>query len=258
MAETPLLTITLKNSAPVELITLADSLDALGKQYISFAAATGFEPVPGNIRLYIDELKTGSIVAVLKEIADQAAFWQDHQAVLAAFAGNLNDLILFFAGLKPTKDTTDITRIDAENIARITEPVAKDGGAQLIIQVTGSNNTILIQNNYTSERARAAQEGVRRFLGPALPSQGIFENELLFLHQVRDEVRAKAGDKGIIEKFSQKAVKLIFTSDESKRLVLEEPLPFKKAFLVSGQISTVRGEPAVYKIYTVHAVIDRP
>jgi hypothetical protein len=95
MPDIPLLTVTIKNKNPVELITLADSLDALGKQYIAFAASSGFDPDPGNVRLYIDELKTGSIIAVLKDIADQASFLKDRHELLAAFAGNLDDLMRF-------------------------------------------------------------------------------------------------------------------------------------------------------------------
>lgn len=257
MTDAPLLTVTIKNKAPVELIALADSLDALGKQYISFAASSGLDPDPGNIRLYIQELKTGSIIAVLKDIADQASFLHDHKELLAAFAGNLNDLMLYFAGLLPDT-SSEITRVEATNVARIVEPVARDGGSQLFVQVTGDNNTLIVNNIYSSERARAAQEGVRRFLGPELPSQGFFDHELLTLHQVRDQVRAKAGDKGVIEKFSGRPIKLIFTSEEAKRAVLDCVLPFKKAFIVSGQLSTVGGQPALYKIFTVHDVIDRP
>lgn len=257
MAETPLLTVTIKNKAPVELIALADSLDALGKQYISFASSSGVDPFPGNVRLYIEELRTGSIVAVLKDIVDQASFVHEHRDLLAAFAGNFNDLMMFFAGLMPSK-ADDVSRVDASNIARIVEPVARDGGSQLFVQVTGDNNTVIVNNVYTSERARAAQEGVRRFLGPPIPSQGYFEHELLFLHQVRGQVRAKAGDFGIIEKFSDKPVKLVFTSDDAKRAILDSEFPFKKLFIVSGQISTAGGAPALYKIYNVHDVIDRP
>lgn len=252
------LTLTFKNQSPVELLDLTASLDALGRHYIDFVHSQGYDQSPENVRLYIDELRSGSIVAVLKDIADQASFIYDHRDVLGAFLANFDDLVRIFVGISPLKGGETVSRQSAERVAQILEPVAKDGSSQLFLQVTGNNNTIILGNEYSSERARAAQEGVRRFLGPPIPSQGFFENELLFLHQVRDEVRAKSGDRGVIERFSSKPVKLVITSEEAKRTILERPYPFKVAFLVDGQVSTVRGEPALYKIYAVREVIDRP
>src|SRR5205823_5953351 len=103
-------------------------------------------------------------------------------------------------------------------------------GAQLFIQITGNDNQTIINNYYSSERSRAAQDGVRRFLGPEMPATGHFDHELLYLQQVRDAVPSRAGDRGIIEKFSPKPTKLIFMTEDAKRTVLERPFPFKHLF----------------------------
>jgi hypothetical protein len=250
------LTVKYDNKSPVELLALAGALDALGKQYIGYVQSQGFAEDPDNVRLYVDELRTGSIIAVLKDIADQVSFVYHHREMLGGFVTQFNDLIQFFVGVTPSREIQP-TRQEAERVAQIMEPVAKEGGSQLFIQVTGNNNTIIMGHSYTSERARATQEGVRRYLGPSLPTQGYFDRELLFLHQVRGEVRARAGDFGVIEKFSPKPVKLLFTTEDAKRIVLDCAHPFGMAFVVSGQISTIRGEPSMYKIFTVHDFFEK-
>jgi hypothetical protein len=34
--------------------------------------------------------------------------------------------------------------------------------------------------------------------------------------------------------------------------------PFKMAYIVDGEVSTVKGEPALYKIFCVHEAIEKP
>jgi hypothetical protein len=121
--------------------------------------------------------------------------------------------------------------------------------------VSGHGKVNIVIN---SEQANAVQNGVRRFIGPQPKIQGTFEREVLYLHQVRDDPKSKAGDRGIIERFSPKPVKLHIMTAEAKAAILDEPYPFKKAYVVDGQVSTVEGDPALYKIYIVHDVLDRP
>jgi hypothetical protein len=54
------------------------------------------------------------------------------------------------------------------------------------------------------------------YLDPSLPSQGRFEREILYLDQIRGDTRAKAGDRGIIERFYPKPVKLQFATPEGQ------------------------------------------
>lgn len=53
-------------------------------------------------------------------------------------------------------------------------------------------------------------------------------------------------------------VKLLFLTPEAKAAILDKPEnPFQWAYVIDGEVSTVEGEPALYKIAAVHEAIER-
>jgi hypothetical protein len=76
---------------------------------------------------------------------------------------------------------------------------------------------------------------------------------------MKGDPKSKTGDRGVIEKFSSKAVKLQFMSPQVKASIVDlQENPFKMAYIVDGEASTVNGLPALYKIYEVHDAIEKP
>lgn len=142
---------------------------------------------------------------------------------------------------------------------KVFEPVAKDGGSNLILQTNGPlfqvNGPMTINFNFNSQEANAIQNAARRFLGPRPPLNQIEQDLLLTLHQVRGDAASKVGDRGIIESVSLNPVKLLFASEEVKKAILDEPYPFRKVFLVDAEIRAAEGKPALYRILTVKDVI---
>jgi hypothetical protein len=177
------LTVRLENSRPVELIDLAISLEALGQEYRTFVHRSGHDDIAGNATLYIEEIRSGSIVVQLKALLEQASFVVDHLDVLAGFVTNIQDLVDFFLG-RPGLKQPPVPRDEAERLSTMLQPVAKDVGGQLTINVTGNYGPITINPVFiNSERANAVQNGIRRYLDPSIPAQGRFERELLYLDQ---------------------------------------------------------------------------
>jgi hypothetical protein len=113
---TPTLTIKIENKKPIELLDLTASLSALGQNYEEFVFSHGYDPKAGNVRLYITELRSGSIIAELQSLADQASFVLDHLDVFAGFVTNLDDLIKFFLNQK-IATPEPISKIAAEQIS---------------------------------------------------------------------------------------------------------------------------------------------
>ena len=250
------LRVSLKNTNSVELVDIGQSFEALGELYEAFVHRHGYDKTPGNAKLYLVDIHRGSIVADLKGYLDQASFVLNHLDVLAGFIGNMNELIEFFRLQRSLKGDDLPTRAEAERIARFVEPVAKDGGAQFNLAVQG-NTTVNVTNiTINSERANAIQNNVRRYLGPPVPESGLFEREVLYLEQMRRGTKTSAGDRGVIEKFSPRPVKLLFMTEEVKAAIIEKPEnPFQMSYVVDGEVSTARGEPALYKIAKVHEAI---
>lgn len=255
MADAPSLTIEFKNERPVELTDLTASFSALGQSYEDFVYSRGYDPLSKNVRLYIRELRTGSIFAELISLAEQASFIFEHAEIYAGFITNLDELTKYFLSLRLGAD--EPSRREAAQYSQIIEPVAKDGGSQLFLNVKGD---VKFENHFhiTSEEANAAQNGVRRYLGDRPPVSGFFQSEPLYLSQLRGDTRSKWGDRGVIEKFSRKPVRLIFANEEVKRQILDlHENPFSLVYLVDGEVSTVEDEPVIYKIFYVRDSFPR-
>ncbi|MGD9535850.1 MAG: hypothetical protein AB7P52_02435 [Alphaproteobacteria bacterium] len=256
MADERLLRIELKNSKPVELLDLTKSLWALGQAYEDYVASEGGITPEGGVKLYIKELRTSSIISLLQELHDQTAFLWEHRDYLSPFLAQFNDLIQFFLSETPATAKREPTRIEAERVAQVFEPVAKDGGSQLILQVQGDLHMPVY--TFSAVQANAVQNQVRRFLSPSLPDRLAFQLEPMTLFQVRDDPKSHHGDRGVIERFSAKGVRLYFLSEDAKRAVLSKPEnPFHQVFIVDGEVKLAGGRPAIYYIRTVHDAFDR-
>ena len=264
-----LLTFRFENKSPVALDDLSLSLNALAQSYEDYLAATGKSPPVEGVKLYVHDLRTGSVIAVLKAIADQGRllFGEhgvvtalqstfDHADTIAGFLGNIDDVVKFFLGTEEGKP--EPTRKEAEQMIRFLEPVAKDSGSQVIMQFLGPTHIGVINNRYDSQQANAVQNSARRYLGPTLPTNQIMHDELLTLHQVRGDTKSKTGDKGVIESISKAPVKLWFTSEQIKKDILESPdNPFQQIFVVDVEVKTADRKPALYKVLALKGVFER-
>jgi hypothetical protein len=257
MAETDgTLLVELKNQKPIELRDLTLSFLALGQAYEDYVVSAGHEHIAGNVRLYVKELRSGSVIAELMAKADQAHAFLDNIETIAGFVTSLNDVLQFFLGLSPPKAQPPTKKL-AEQLNQIIEPVAKDGGAQFIIQVNGDfhlDKRVMIN----SRDANAVQNQIGRFLSASLPKDEILRGEVLYLRRVSDETKGNIGDKGTIERLSPKLVPLRFDSHAAKQIILDQPYPFRVAFVVDVDVRTVSGRPALYRILDVTDVIPRP
>ena len=246
----------LKNEKPVDLLDLTSSLSAFGEAYQDFVIDAGFDGEPGNVRFFIKEIRPGSIIADLVSQAAQGSLTLQHVEAAAAFMANLNDIIQFFLGLGVLPTGEKPSKKEADQVIKILEPVAKDGGSQLFLSV--SNGDIhLHQHNYNSQQANAVQNSARRHLGPPIPTTEVKHGVLLRLRQVRGGVSSKVGDLGIIEEVSSARVKLSFASEETKQKILEQPFPFETIFVVDVEVKASEGKPALYRILAVTDAFQR-
>lgn len=74
---------------PVELADLGESFRSLGRHYEDYVHRHGFDQTPGNARLYVSELRTGSIVLILKNMLQQGSIVLKDLDVLAGFTTSL-------------------------------------------------------------------------------------------------------------------------------------------------------------------------
>jgi len=253
-----ILKIELKNTRPVDLIDLAVSLRALGEAYSDWAEDEGLDIQPQNLKLYIHELRTGSIIAELAPWMEQASLILDHAKTVSPFLAALQGAIRYFLGRKKEGDKEKPpSRELAQHIHAVMEPVAKDGGSQIFFDVVGD---VHIHQYYTSQEANAIQNSVKRYLGNAkLPANERRTDEIMTLQQVRFDGSLRTGDRGVIETVSQKPVKVVFATPEAKRRILDEPKnPGQMAFLVDVEVRAIEGKPALYRVLEVKDSFERP
>lgn len=135
------LTIKIKNNRPVELLDLTESLLSLG-EYKRFIAAN---PDAGaqNVRLYVKEIRAGSIVADLVALvavgAPMALPYMGNAVTILDFAGYLRDSYEYLIGNRPDK-RAELQKADYTNLSKLIEPVAKDNGSQINITATDGGN----------------------------------------------------------------------------------------------------------------------
>src|ERR1700730_35859 len=90
----PIITFNLENSKPVDLLDLTGSLAAFGEAYSDYVASAGYDIEPGNVRLFIREIRTGSVIAALVSMADQSSWVLSHFDAAAGFVSHFNQILL--------------------------------------------------------------------------------------------------------------------------------------------------------------------
>ena len=250
----PVLRIRLRNQRPVELSDFSIAMLSIAQHYENYALVS-FGEADAQTSLYISKLRNGSIIAELAAISEQVSFIIEHRDIIAGFYNNVVDLANFFLRYQKTKISEGPSVGEAKRIANIFEPVAKDGGSNLTIQIVGN---VSIQQTFNSADANTIQNNIRRYTSKELPASHHFHAEPLTLFQVRGDATTHAGDRGVIQKFSEKPVRLYFMSEDAKRAILDHPEnPFQMIFIVDGEVGYSGDAPVIYKIHKVIEAFDK-
>ncbi|MBI2240786.1 MAG: hypothetical protein HYU59_08290 [Magnetospirillum gryphiswaldense] len=249
------LSIEIKNSKPVELLDLTNAFTSLSEQYERFVQRGEYAVNGADTRLYIKEIRSGSIIADLVSMAPQAAFLVGHSQELIDFAKDLKNVYDFFLGKSGNEPQR--TAGELNDCAQILQPVAKDGGSQMNLSVVVNGN--VVQNVYMdSLQANTVRSRVDNHIAlQRLPEAGTHEKQTFYWYQARNDTKSATGDKGVIEAISRSAVKVIFANEKVKLDMIGDRV-FQLAFIVDVEVQTISGKPAVYKVLNVHESFEKP
>lgn len=254
MAEAqPSIIVEYKNERPIELLDLTSSLAAFGEEFKDFAAERGFSGQPP--RLFVHNMREGSIIAELIPWMEQIDFMLKHRDEIAGFMANWQEILQ--AVLNLTDKAKSIDRPTLRNARSFVAPIAKDGGAQLnVIAQDNSAPTVNINViNIRSDEAETIARNAGYLLARGVPTEEPFTGEPMTLFQMRD---ARAGDMGYIDRFSEKPVKLTFASEETKNAILHHSdNPWDTIFFVSGVVKTSGGAVAAYHVRSLDDVAPK-
>jgi len=252
--DTAEITVEIRNIRPVELLDLTSSLAALANEYLRHLQRSHPEDSAAEVRLYVKEVHTGSIVASLMAASPQILQGLSYVNSVVSFSKFLKISYEFLTGQSKEKPE-QLDRKSLENLNQILEPTAKDGGSQLNIGTHNGPLFLVI----TSAEANQAQNAVTRLLKDAsTTSTRLHQKVLLYWYQARNDSKSTAGDKGIIESIAAFPVKVICATDTIKiDMIFDKENPFKEAYIVDVAIETINDKPVVYKILAVHEKVPR-
>lgn len=242
------LTIEILNTKPVELGDLTRLLLGISNEFKRFIDQTEPSLVAADVRLYIEEIRQGRIIADVVAISPQVMQVLPFINAVASFTKHLKNAYDYLAGNSDEKPSLD--KASYQNLTSILEPIAKDSGSQLNLgQVEGNVYISINSPTANAVKEKAAQELVA--LGEA--TTGLKEKVLFYWYRARADTRIQTGDKAIVESVSLRPIKVVFANDEIKEQMIQgDDNPFRFAYVVDILIDTIGGQPKLFKVVTVH------
>lgn len=257
MAEQGRLIFEIKNNDPVELLDLTTSLVAFGREYVDYAEETLDGKYRTETRLYVKEIRSGSIIADLVPYAPALLPIISDVNTVVGFATRLQALVKWLVSPTKAEKPSGVTVSQLQNIKSIVEPVAKDSASQMNIH-TEVHNHAPVYINLNSSQANELQNRADREIGLIqTPVVGAHKDVVMYLWQARNDTVSNAGDRAIIESISRRPTKVIFATEKLKLEVLgvKDNL-FRHAFIVDVTVETVEGRPILYKVTNVSETLS--
>ena len=255
------LVITINNKNPVELVDLAQSMLALAGEYRQMLSDSSGSGDPDEVKLYIKEVRSGSIVQELVPIAMATLPFVAQVNTIAEFTKHISNLSSWFLNHRSQVGWNGpaIDRKTLQNLDSLLEPIAKDPGSSINIGAITVNGNVNVSLNIRSQEASAIQNNIAHALKEQKKSiAGHYENVVMYWSQARNDMRAKPGDKAIIESISKSAVKIGFSNDNlKKRMLFDVAHPFEKAFIVDVWVETIHDKPVLYVVDEYRGLLDR-
>jgi hypothetical protein len=247
------LVIHIENRKPIELMDLTKSLVSLANQFNDYVKTTSNIP-NREAKLYVKQIKTGSVILDLVEIATAGALpFIEKINTIVGFADFLKTGYDFFLGRGGDVSPEFSTR-DCSDFAQIINPIAKDNGSQIIIQTTindHSTNVFVM----SSLEANAVQNVIKTTnkLSAIPEHKGEHEKVVMYFDTTKSNVKVEKGNKGIIESIDNKPANILFDTPELQWQVLKgEDNPLTTAYVVDVKVDTIKSKVCSYKITKLH------
>lgn len=256
MSDETVLTLQIKNESPIELLDLTRSFEAFTEEYGRFVRHSDTDAAVSDVRLYVKDLRKGSIVVELIALSPLALPYIENAKTVIEYVKYLKTAYEFLLGKAKAKP--DFEKKDLENLSAIVGPIAKDSAAQFNVSTT-INGNVTLNLSMSSLDANAAQNAARREIATMTePIRGIQNQTLLYLWQARNDTQSSTGDKGVIESLYSGPVKLVFRDESVKaKLLHSTENPFTSSYVVDVVVETINGKPTLYRVLEVHDTLER-
>lgn len=246
------LEIKINNERPVGLEDLSLSLLAFNHQFHKFVESETNKETDIGSELLIKEVRSGSIIV---ELVSQAApivplLWEGGS--LVQWSKVVEDTCKWLLG-KIDTPPKNVTKQDLQEWNKFVEPVAKDNGSQMNINVS-DNGKVINQFIINSTEANAIQNRIGHMIEDLdTPEDNIHRRKVMYWYQTKFDPNSDTGNKAIVDDLSNSGLKVIFENNAVKEEMLHVDPKFGKPwqeldYVVDIEVQTVRGVPKMYKV----------
>lgn len=154
---------------------------------------------------------------------------------------------------KETDIGTELLIKEVRSGSIIVEPVAKDNGSQMNINVSDGGK-VINQFIINSNEAKAMQNQIGRLVDDMdTPEDNIHHRKVMYWYQTKFDPESETGNRAIIDDLTKSSLKVIFENNAVKEAMLHSEPKFGKpwhelAYVVDVEVQTVRGIPKLYKV----------
>lgn len=242
----------INNVRPVRLEDLSLSLLAFNHQFHKFVESETNKETDVATELLIKEVRSGSIIV---ELVSEAApivplLWEGGS--LVQWSNVVKDTCQWLLG-KIDTPPKNVAKQDLQEWNKFVEPVAKDNGSQMNINVT-DNGKVINQIFINSMEANAIQNRISNLIEDIdTPDDNVHKRKVMYWYQTKFDSNSDTGNKAIIDDLSKSGLKVIFEDYAVKDEMLHSDTKFGKpwhelAYVVDVEVQTVRGTPKMYKV----------
>lgn len=251
------LIVKIENTQPLELLDLTRSLVSLASQFNSYAAKNGDSKESRDAKLYVKDIRSGSVILELIEQATIGVIpFVENVSTVVGFAKHVKSVYDFFLGKSDKKPDLDMS--DFKELSQIINPIANDNGSQINMSTTVNGN-VELHVHLSSMESNAIQNVFQKELKQSKVPEvgdGTETNVLLTWYQARNDMKSSAGNKGTIESLSKKPMNIVFDNDELKDKMLHGENPFTTVFVVDVKMQNVNAKLAAYKVVKLHDTFE--
>lgn len=247
------LKIEINNNSPIELAELTKSLISLSNQYNSFVKKHGYTEEERQARLYVKEIKSGSVILDLYEIASIGLIpFIEHTNTIIGFAGYLKKAVNYFLKKEDNdSDKPEISTQDCKDLSQIVNPIANDSGSQMNVSVVNNGNVqnyLFLDSNDSNALQNILKKEVKELQEPQ--TGDLIKGAIMTFYQTRSSVKSKTGNKVIIDDgVKGKPINVVFESPKIKKQILKgDDNPYNFAYQVDVKLKTSDGKIIAYEV----------
>ena len=252
------LQVCIENTSPIELLDLTSSLVSLNNQYASYVKRNTVDNVSSNAKLYIKEIRNGSTILELVELAVITMLpFAENVNTIVGFAGYCKVVFDYLTGKSGSKPELSIS--DYRDFSNIVNPVVADRGAVMKIGtvVNGDLNVTFAADNISSN---ALQNYSKREIEAMRKTEmaGVHMDVLMTWDQASGNIKNNTKNKGVIDAiYPNLALKILFDDERVKREILYgDDNPLVTVYRVDVKVETSQGRPVAYRVIKLHETFE--